>query len=107
MRRARGEVVLAAVAFAASVPASKSLLAGVSPLALSGAVYLSAGILCSILVGLSRRQGGVDGANNAVRGREWAWLAGAVVAGGVLAPLLLFVGLKEVSGHVAGLLLNF
>jgi len=107
VRRARVEVVLAAVAFAASVPASKSLLTGVSPLALSGTVYLSAGILCSMLVGLSHPQGGVVSASNAVRGREWAWLAGAVLSGGVLAPLLLFVGLKEVSGHVAGLLLNF
>jgi drug/metabolite transporter (DMT)-like permease len=32
---------------------------------------------------------------------------GAVVSGAVLAPLLLFVGLREISGHVAGLLLNF
>jgi drug/metabolite transporter (DMT)-like permease len=106
-RRAKVEVILAAIAFAASIPANKSLLAGVSPLSLSATVYLSAGILCAMLVVHSRRQGDVHGAINAVRGREWAWLAGAVLAGGVLAPLLLFVGLKEVSGHVAGLLLNF
>ena len=107
LQGARAEVVLAALAFAASVPASKSLLSGVSPLALSGAVYLSAGLLCTILVVLSRRQGEGDGETNAVRGREWAWLAGAVLSGAVLAPLLLFAGLKQVSGHVAGLLLNF
>jgi len=36
MRKAQVEVVLAALAFAASVPASKLLLADVAPLALSG-----------------------------------------------------------------------
>lgn len=107
LRRAKAEVVLAAIAFAASVPASKSLIVGVSPLALSGTVYLSAGVLCAILVLLSRWRSGSDGGINAVRGLEWVWLAGAVLSGAVLAPLLLFSGLRQVSGHAAGLLLNF
>lgn len=106
-RRAQLEVILAAVAFAASVPISKRLLADVPPLALSGVLYISAGTLCAGLVWLSRRTGRAVGEANVVRGAEWAWLLGAVVSGGVLAPLLLFLGLREVSGHVAGLLLNF
>ncbi len=107
LRTAQAEVVLAAVAFAASVPANKLLLVGVSPLALSSALYLSAGILCAVLVLFSRKRTRPVGETSAIRGAEWAWLAGAVLSGAVLAPLLLFVGLKQVSGHAAGLLLNF
>ncbi|HET9952373.1 MAG TPA: EamA family transporter [Candidatus Eisenbacteria bacterium] len=107
LRRAQLEVILAAVAFAASVPANKLLLAEVSPLALSGVLYLSAGTLCAGLVWLSRQTRAAAGDGNTIRGSEWAWLLGAVISGGVLAPLLLFLGLRSVSGHVAGLLLNF
>ena len=106
-RRAQIEVILAAVAFAASVPANKLLLADVAPLALSGVLYMSAGSLCATLAWLSGRSGTAMAGNNVVRGAEWVWLLGAVVSGGVLAPLLLFLGLRDVSGHVAGLLLNF
>ena len=108
--RGQIEVVAAAVAFAASVPANKLLLAKVSPLALSGTLYLSAGILCAGLVWASRRPPSAAAqaaVNNGVQGNEWLWLSGAVLSGGVLAPLLLFLGLRHVSGHAAGLLLNF
>lgn len=104
--RGQLEVIAAAAAFAASVPAGKLLLADVSPLALSGAFYLSAGVLSSLLM-LSSRAPRAGAQRNTVRGREWLWLSGAVLSGGVLAPLLLFVGLRQVSGNVAGLLLNF
>ena len=107
VRAGQAEVVLAALAFAASVPASKLLLVGVSPLALSGAVYLSAGVLCGTLFLIAKRQATATRQTGAIRGSEWAWLAGAVVSGAVLAPVLLFVGLQRVSGHAAGLLLNF
>jgi drug/metabolite transporter (DMT)-like permease len=105
-RRGQLEVIAAAVAFAASVPAGKLLLADVSPLALSGAFYFSAGILSALLVALNRAPR-IAGTSNLVRGSEWLWLAGAVLSGGVLAPLLLLAGLRQVSGNVAGLLLNF
>ena len=107
LRIAQAEVVLAALAFAASVPVTKLLLAGVSPLALSSAVYISAGVLCGVLVLFSKKPTTPGGETRSIRGSEWAWLAGAVVSGAVLAPVLLFVGLKQVSGHQAGLLLNF
>ena len=107
MRKAQVEVIFAALAFAASVPANKLLLADVAPLALSGVLYMSAGALCAGLVWLSGGGRTATTEENVLRGAEWAWLLGAVLSGGVLAPLLLFLGLREVSGHVAGLLLNF
>lgn len=105
-RYAQLEVVLAAIAFAASVPAGKLLLPKVDPLALSGVLYLSAGAFCGLLVLLSRRSAD-SGASTALHGPDWLWLGGAVLSGAVAAPFLLFLGLGLVSGHVAGLLLNF
>lgn len=107
LRVAQLEVVLAAVAFAVSVPATKLLLADVSPLALSSTLYLSAGFLCLVLVLLSNRGTAPHRETTSIRGTEWLWLAGAVLSGAVVAPLLLFAGLRQVSGHAAGLLLNF
>ena len=106
IRRSQLEVVAGAFAFAASVPASKVLLADVTPLALSGTLYLAAGTLCTLLIAFSGRSPRQN-ETNSVRGGEWLWLVGAVLSGGVLAPLLLFLGLRQVSGHAAGLLLNF
>jgi drug/metabolite transporter (DMT)-like permease len=105
-RRHQLEVIVAAFVFAASVPASKLLLADASPLALSGVLYLSAGSLCALLVGLQRWTG-MTPESDSIRGAEWLWLGGAVLCGAVFAPLLLFLGLRQVSGHVTGLLLNF
>ncbi|HET7224599.1 MAG TPA: EamA family transporter [Candidatus Eisenbacteria bacterium] len=103
--RTRLEVLLGALAFAASVPAGKLLLRGLAPLALSGGLYLAAGALCAALLALqSRRQ---RRERNRLQGREWWWLLLAIAFGGVLGPLALFHGLRLTSGHVAGLLLNF
>jgi drug/metabolite transporter (DMT)-like permease len=103
--RARLEVLAGALAFAASVPAGKVLLRDVPPIALSGALYLSAGVFCSILLLLESRT--ARDARNRLRGNEWRWLVLAVAAGGMLGPLALFQGLRWTSGYVAGLLLNF
>lgn len=102
--RARLEVIAGALAFAASVPAGKLLLRDVPPLALSGGLYLSAGLFCSILLLIESPSGA---ARNRLRGGEWRWLALAITAGGILGPLALFQGLRWTSGYVAGLLLNF
>ena len=88
------------------MPANKLLLASVTPLALSGVLYLSAGLLGAALVGLSRGSREAR-AGNLIRPGEWGWMGGAVLSGAVLAPLLLLIGLRQVSGHVTGLLLNF
>ena len=104
--RARLEVLLGALAFAASVPAGKFLLHDLPPLVVSGGLYLSAGLLCAALlwVGSIRHP---ESRGSRLQGSEWAWLAAAVAAGGVLGPIALFYGLRSTDGYVAGLLLNF
>src|SRR5216117_3874014 len=103
--RARIEVLLGALAFAASVPASKVLLRDFQPLALSGGLYLSAGLFCTVLLALESRRSRAPASR--LQGQDWRWLGAAIAAGGVLGPLALFYGLRWTSGYVVGLLLNF
>jgi drug/metabolite transporter (DMT)-like permease len=103
--RARIEVLAGAAAFAASVPAGKLLLRDLDPVVLSGGLYVAAGAFCALLLAMEPRRQHVPA--NLLRGREWGWLAAAILAGGVIGPLALFFGLRRTSGYVAGLLLNF
>jgi len=103
--RARIEVLLGAVVFAASVPAGKLLLHDLPPLAVSGGLYVAAGLFCLVLLLTERHGDATD--HNRVKGREWGWLAATVGFGGVLGPLALFYGLRWTNGYTAGLLLNF
>ena len=97
--RARIEVLLGALAFAASVPAGKILLRGLPPMAISGGLYLAAGLFClGLLFAESGRSASTE---NRLKGGEWWWLAAAVGFGGVLGPLALFYGLRWSSGYVA------
>src|SRR5712672_3548185 len=92
--------LLAAALFGASVPVAKWLLGGIDSWLLAGLLYLGSG------VGL--------GAWWLVRGRREHWLqssdvkplAGAVICGGILAPVLLMVGLRRTPASTSSLLLN-
>jgi len=90
----------AALLFGASTPVAKLLLKDVGPWMLAGLFYLGSGIgLASIR--LVRGQARV----RLARG-EAGWLAGAVIAGGVIAPVLLMNGLARMPASGASLLLN-
>jgi drug/metabolite transporter (DMT)-like permease len=41
-----------------------------------------------------------------ITGSDWAWLAGAIFFGGILAPVLLMTGLARTDAASASLLLN-
>jgi drug/metabolite transporter (DMT)-like permease len=101
--RRRGAVfgLLAAALFGLSAPASKWLLATVAPQLLAGLLYLGAGVGLTAYRALRPRS-----AEAPLRRSDVAPLAGVVVAGGVLGPLLLLVGLTRVSALTGSLLLN-
>ena len=90
----------AALLFGASTPAAKLLLGEVSPWLLAGLLYLGSGIGLWML----RRLQGAQPVSITLP--ERAWLAGAVVAGGLIAPVLLLWGLLYTSASGAALLLN-
>jgi len=95
----------AALLFAVSVPAGKLLLAHLRPLELSALCYLGSGL--GLLAW--RLFAGAKGlaAEAPLDRRDLPYTAGFVLAGGVLAPLLLFTGLSLTSSSSASILLNF
>jgi len=90
----------AALLFGAGTPLAKLLLNDVGPWLLAGLLYLGAG---SGLL-LYRRLRRVPRVRLA-RG-ETPWLAGAILSGGVLGPVLLMLGLAGMPASGASLLLN-
>lgn len=94
--------LLAAALFGAATPASKWLLAALTPIQLAGLLYLGGGIAT---IPASLREGGLRLPPRADR-RNRARLAGAVVIGGVLGPILLLSGLHVASAASVSLWLN-
>jgi drug/metabolite transporter (DMT)-like permease len=90
----------AAALFGASVPFAKLMLGAMSPWLLAGLLYLGAGLGLT-LMRLTRPRATVR-----LEPGEWRWLAGAIVAGGVVAPVLLMYGLSAMPASGAALLLN-
>jgi drug/metabolite transporter (DMT)-like permease len=99
-RRAIAYALLSAALFGASTPVAKVLLGETSPWLLAGLLYLGSG-LGLLLLRIATRAAPPRLAPN-----ERGWLAGAVVAGGVVAPVLLMYGLTRVPASGASLLLN-
>jgi len=103
MKRAVGFAVLAAALFGAATPASKILLAGLTPFQLAGLLYLgaAAGIAPFAARGGRIRLPGRGDRRNRLR------LLGAVVAGGICGPVLLLLGLQTAMAASVSLWLNF
>jgi drug/metabolite transporter (DMT)-like permease len=96
------QALLAAVLFGMSTPLAKALTGVASPLILAGLLYFGSGL--GLFAWRAARHGS---AAAPVTRTDWPWLAGAVIAGGVIGPALLLWGLASVSGASAALLLNF
>src|SRR5713101_2860688 len=97
--------MLAAVLFGASTPFSKILLGKTEPVMLAGLLYLGSGIGLSIWSRFrSRSKAGTGEAQ--LKPSDFSWLAGAILAGGVMGPILLMVGLAITTASSASLLLN-
>jgi drug/metabolite transporter (DMT)-like permease len=96
--------VLAALAaaglFGAGTPLAKSLLGTVDPWLLAGLLYLGSGAGLSLWRLLRRAE------RVTLPADQRRWLAGAVLSGGVIAPLLLMFGLSRMPASAASLLLN-
>jgi len=92
----------AAVLFGATTPGVKVLVAHSHPLALAGLLYGSAG---TGLLLLGWAVGSLAGEVGPSR-QDLPWLAGAILAGGVAAPILLLVGLRSGSAAAASLILS-
>lgn len=90
----------AALLFGAGTPLAKLLLATVSPWMLAGLLYLGSGLGLT----LYRHIKGSPAAH--LPRNEVPWFAGAVIAGGIVGPVLLMVGLTGLPASGASLMLN-
>lgn len=95
----------AAALFGTSTPFAKLLLGELSPVVLAGLLYLGSGLglaLFKLGRGIDERPREAP-----LAARDWGWLAGAILAGGVVAPVLLLWGLAGSGAAETSLLLNF
>ena len=106
-------VLASALLFGLSTPLAKLLLGGIPPVALAGLLY--SGVFLGLAAyrgaaGLLRRWGLArdhGGGEAPLEPRDLPWLAGAILAGGIVAPICLMLGLGLVTGLAGSLLLNF
>ena len=95
-----------AALFGASTPLAKLLLGGgVDPWLLAGLLYLGSGVGLG-LVHVARGLLGVPAPEAPLRRGDLPWLGLVVLAGGMVGPLLLMLGLARTPASSAALLLN-
>jgi drug/metabolite transporter (DMT)-like permease len=99
--------LVAALLFGASTPLAKLLLRDISPLLLAGLLYAGSGLgLLLVLALRGFRPGSPGGRMPRLSAADLGWWAGAILAGGVLGPVLLLLGLQRLGAAQASLLLN-
>lgn len=96
------QALLAAALFGISAPLAKVLLGEIAPISLAALLYLGSGVGAGLLLLIQPRDA------EAKLGRsDIPWLLGAVVAGGIVAPIALMFSLQVTPAATAALLLNF
>ncbi len=94
--------ILAALLFGASTPASKALHSELSPLQLAGLLYLGAALGTAPAAWSDRRKKRIRRVDAASVRR----LAGAVLFGGIVGPVLVLLALRRSTSSSVALLLN-
>lgn len=96
-----------AALFGLSTPAAKLLLGEIDPAVLAGLLYCGAGLGVGLLRRLARNLPHVKAPQEApLSGKDMPWLAGAIVAGGLVGPVMLMAGLARTDASAASLLLT-
>jgi drug/metabolite transporter (DMT)-like permease len=99
------QALLAAIFFGASAPIAKLLLGDIAPIFLAAFLYLGSGTGIS-LVKLTQQMRSKE-VEAGIKRADIKWLAGAIISGGILAPIILMISLKNTPASTASLLLNF
>ena len=105
--RAAVQVLIAALLFGASAPLSKLLLGEIAPVSLAAFLYLGSGVVSWLIILLQRKSRVHNSIENTLERSDFPWLAGAILAGGIAAPILSMIGLSSTPASTASLLLNF
>lgn len=105
-RKGASYALLAAVLFGASTPLAKLLSPQVEPVLMAGLLNLGSGLGLGAYAWLYARRHASGAPEASLTRKDAPWLAGAIVAGGVVAPVLLLWGLVTTPAASASLLLN-
>jgi len=101
------QALAAAALFGASAPFAKLLLSQVQPIPLAALLYLGSGLGLTLIKVGSKALKAPSSGEATISGSDWLWVFGAVVSGGVFAPILLLFSLSSTPAATASLLLNF
>lgn len=104
--RGVASALVAAVLFGVSTPLAKALSPRVDPVLMAGLLYLGSGLGLGAFAWLRTRRKGMARREAALTRHDVPWLAGAILSGGVVGPVLLMWGLAQTPASTASLLLN-
>lgn len=93
----------AAALFGASTPLAKALVVDVPPVLLAALLYLGSGVGLMTIYAVRQLRGA---RSPGIERTGRPWLGGAILFGGIIAPIALVVGLEQTTGATAALLLN-
>jgi drug/metabolite transporter (DMT)-like permease len=98
--------LVSAALFGVSTPAAKALLGSIDPMVLAGLLYCGAGYGVAMASTFAGSIFEAKSAEVSLRRADLPWLAGAVLAGGVVGPFLLMFGLARTDAAATSLLLT-
>jgi drug/metabolite transporter (DMT)-like permease len=104
-RKGPAYALLAAALFGASTPFAKLLLGETQPILLAALLYLGSGLGLSVwlILRIFTRQRSRE---TGLKLNDLPWLGSAILAGGVIGPVLLLIGLRLTPASSTSLLLN-
>jgi len=99
------QALAAAIFFGASAPIAKLLLGDIAPIFLAAFLYLGSGTGIALVKWTQRTR--LKDVEAGIKRTDIGWLAGAIIAGGIIAPIVLMISLQNTPASTASLLLNF
>jgi drug/metabolite transporter (DMT)-like permease len=101
------QALLAALFFGASAPILKLLLGDIDPIFLAAFLYLGSGTGIALIKGVQKIRNPNQQVEAKITRADLPWLAGAIISGGIAAPIVLMLSLDHTPASTASLLLNF
>jgi len=101
------QALVAAALFGVSAPAAKVLLREIEPVLLAAFLYLGSGLGLFLYRFLLPAGGQNARAEAGIEKADIPWVVGAVLAGGIAAPVVLMFSLRVTPAATASLLFNF
>lgn len=101
------QAILAALLFGISAPLAKVLLGNIEPIPLAAFLYLGSGIGLFLYQSIRHFASKQNIAEASLSKKDFPWLLGAIIFGGIIAPIILMISLQKTPASTASLLLNF